>query len=125
MGTLGWPKITALRASSSSPGEDGVHPWRAQEHLQGERKAGGELVSCQQQLAQNPHSDILSGLLLFPPKKSICKAPPVVAAVAHYFMNIHASLQRDHYHHHQQKKSSQYHHLNLLPCRPPLIHHSL
>merc|ERR1712116_7871 len=64
-------------------------------------------------------------IVAFSPKKiDLQGPPPVVAAVAHYFMNIHASLQRDHYHHHQQKKSSQYHHLNLLPCRPP-IHHSL
>merc|ERR1712029_1270702 len=76
------------------PGEDGVHPWRAQEHLEGEGKAGGELVSCCHSLHRT-HSDSFR-IVAFSPIL-ICKAPSCCCCGPNYL--IYAKRP----YHHQQK----------------------
>merc|ERR1712051_82641 len=55
---LGSPRSWPRERSKFLLGENGVHSWRTQEHLQGEGKAGGESLS----------------LPRFIPPRSLCKA---------------------------------------------------
>merc|ERR1712029_47333 len=54
--TPGLPRTSLLRREPVLLGEDGVHPWRAQEHLQAEGAVGAGLVKI---LNQDVYQNIL------------------------------------------------------------------